>query len=99
MSVAIRWVNKSFKDFLEDIIEDPDSDENVPLVPIDADCIMAIGNMEFKLFLKQLGVLPPGMQVRELLHLLWNGAIGCMFMFSNSIFPFCRKHTGVFRLG
>lgn len=61
--VATRWVKQSLKYYLEDIIDDPDSDESVPLVPIDAECILAIGNSDFKLFLKQLGIQPPGVQV------------------------------------
>lgn len=66
MMVAIRWVKQSLKYYLEDIIDDPDSDESVPLVPIDAECILAIGNSDFKLFLKQLGIQPPGVQVGRL---------------------------------
>ena len=65
MGVALRWLRQSLKYYLEDIIDDPDSDESVPLVPIDSDCILAVGDTDFRSFLKNLGIQPPGQGVSK----------------------------------
>lgn len=58
---ALEWIEESLKEAIDELGVDPSGnpDDCVPLVPFMADHYDALGNVEFKVVLKELGLLPP----------------------------------------
>jgi len=88
---------QSLKYFLDDLCEEPDSDENVPLVPIASECIMAVSKSDMKGFLKSLGLHPPGAQVGNFFRIFLSIYLILIFISTNAMpSNIFRKHFGEF---